>query len=79
MWSRGNQNGFILIAPHHHHHQYRIEQKHLYSAKLTQHHLMRLRQEKGKSRDMPGQNPNLVPARGDILWSRVCKSKQGGF
>ena len=44
-----------------------------------QHPLMGLRQEKGKSRDMPGQNPNLSPARGDILWCRVSKSKQVGF
>ena len=28
---------------------------------------------------MPGQNPNLAPARGDILWLRVYKSKQVGF
>ena len=44
--------------------------------RLTQHPLMCLKQEKGKLRDMPGQNPNLAPTRGDILWWRVYKTKQ---
>ena len=38
-----------------------------------------LEAKKGNSRDMSGQNPNLAPARGDILWWRVCKSKQVGL
>ena len=40
---------------------------------------MHLRQKKGKSRDMPGQNPNLASAKGDMLWWWVCGSKQAGF
>ena len=37
-----------------------------------------LEAKKGKSRDMLGQDLNLAPARGDILWWRGCKSKQVG-
>ena len=56
-----------------------MEKKHLYSAKLTQYPLMCLGQEKGKSRDIQRQNPNLAPARGDVLWWSICKSKQVGY